>query len=63
MYPNEIFLGMGLYEICILVGIIGCFATLRILGDKKKFSAKLQNTILFCAFAAIVLGYLFAVLA
>lgn len=61
MYPNEVFLGMGFYEIFILIGIVLCFVSFRILADKKNFSARLQNFVLACAFFAIVVGYLASV--
>jgi len=63
MYPYEIFLGMDLYGIALLVGVISSFALVRIIGDKKEFSARLQNLILIDGFLSVVFGYLLSVVA
>ena len=62
MYPNPIFLGMGLYEIMIAVGFTCALANFRFFADRRNFGAKLQNLVIFCAMAALVGGYFFAVL-
>ena len=62
MYPYPILFGMTLYEIFIIIGVIGVMLVFRFLGDRYKFSAKLQNLVLFNTIAAIVGGYLSAVL-
>ncbi len=62
MYPNSLILGLTLYDICIAVGIIACFAAYRICADRFELRAKLQNFTLLCAFISIVAGYGSAVL-
>ena len=62
MYPFEIFLGMDLYSIFLLIGVISAFAVWRICADRRNISAKLQNLVLFTAFFSVVLGYLGSVL-
>ena len=62
MYPYVVFLDMGLYEICILIGVMVAFFLGDRLGIKKGFSVALQKTLIICAVSAIVLGYGSAVL-
>lgn len=62
MYPNEIFLGMTMYEICILIGLIALMVAFRYYADKKGFSARFQNFILALTVFTVVAGYLFAIL-
>ena len=62
MYPNQIFLGLTLYDIFICIGIILCFFTFGRLADKRKIRARLQNFALLCGALAIVLGFGSAVL-
>ena len=62
MYPYPIIFGMTLYEIFIIVGVIGVMIAFRFFGDRYKFSAKLQNLVLFNTLAAIIGGYFSAVL-
>jgi phosphatidylglycerol:prolipoprotein diacylglycerol transferase len=62
MYPHSLFLGLTLYDICIAVGIIACFAAYRICADRFELRAKLQNFTLLTAFIAIIAGYGSAVL-
>lgn len=62
MYPNSLILGLTLYDICIAVGIIACFAAYRICADRFELRAKLQNFTLLTAFLAIIAGYGSAVL-
>ena len=66
MYPYKIFTfpdgtGITLYEIFILIGVIAALVLFRILADRRKMPAKLQNLILIGAVAAFVIGYLSAV--
>lgn len=63
MYPYEIFLGMGLYEIMLAVGFFGALMYFRIFADRAKFGTKMQNLVILCAVCALVSGYGFAVLA
>ncbi len=62
MYPFEIFLGMDLYSILMVAGVVLCMAFIRLQGDWRGFSAKLQNLILLNVVPAVVLGYGSAVL-
>lgn len=62
MYPNEIFLGLTLYDICLCVGIALCFAAFGFLADKIKICAKLQTFAVLCGVFGIGLGYGSAVL-
>ena len=62
MYPNEIILGMGLYEIMIALGFMGALSYFRVFADRRKFGANLQNLVILCALAALIGGYCFAVL-
>ena len=62
MYPYPILFGMTLYEIFIIVGVIGVMIVFRFFGDRYKFSARLQNLVLFNTLAAITGGYFSAVL-
>ena len=62
MYPNQIFLGLTLYDIFICIGIILCFFTFGRLADKRKIRARLQNFALLCGVLAIALGFGSAVL-
>ena len=62
MYPYELFWGIDIYSICLLLGVISSFVIFRIFADRRGFSAKMQNLVLFDAFASVVAGYLGAVL-
>lgn len=67
MYPYKLITfsdgtGITLYEIFILIGAIVALLLIRVLGDKRKMPAKLQNLILIGTVVSIVLGYLSAVL-
>ena len=57
MCPDFKILGMDLYSILITVGVIAAMAILRILSDKRGFSARWQNFALFLTVAAVILGY------
>ncbi len=67
MYPYKIITfpdgtGVTLYELFILIGVIGALVMFRILADRRQMPAKMQNLILLGAVAAFVIGYLSAVL-
>lgn len=62
MYPYEIFAGMDLYSLLIVVGVFLCMVFIRLQADKCYLKAKLQNLVLWNTVAAVVLGYGFAVL-
>ncbi len=57
MYPNDIVFGVGLYEICIIVGLILAMLVFRICADKRGLSAKMQNTVLIGIPVALFVGY------
>ena len=54
--------GIALYDIFILLGVIAALVCFRVLADRRKMPAKLQNMILIAAVAAVILGYLSAIL-
>ena len=56
MYPNQIFLGLTLYDILICVGIVACFAIFGHLADRRRLKGKLQHFSLLCGGVAIALG-------
>ena len=62
MYPYELFWGMDLYSILITVGIIACMVIIRVLSDRRGFTARWQNFLLFTTVIAVILGYGAAVL-
>ncbi len=62
MYPYKIFLGMTLYEICIIVGVFATLLTFRFFADRTKMPAKVQNLVLFTTIVTVISGYIFAVL-
>ncbi len=67
MYPYKLFefpdgSGITLYEIFILIGVIAAIILFRILADRRKMPAKLQNLILIGAVVSFIVGYLSAVL-
>ena len=63
MYPYDVFLGMDLYEIAIVLGFFAALVYFRLWADRRKFSAKLQNLCIIGAMLAIFGGYGAAVLA
>ena len=67
MYPYNLIKfpdgsGIGLYEIFIVDGVIAAIVLFRILADRRKLPAKLQNLILIGAVVSFIVGYLFAVI-
>ena len=62
MCQKNIFLGLDLYSIFMLVGVIACMVCIRLLSDHRKLAAKWQNLVLFNAVLAVILGYGSAVL-
>ncbi len=62
MYPDVVFMGMSLYEIFILAGIVYAFAVFRILSDRDRAKAKYQNFVIICGVFAIISGYICAVM-
>ena len=62
MCPDKMFLGLTLYDICICIGIIGCFFVFCGLADKIKIKRRLQNFILLCGVVGISVGFCSAIL-
>lgn len=62
MYPYELFLGLDLYSLLIVVGVVLCMIFIRLQADWLGLRAKFQNILLINTVAAVVLGYGFAVL-
>ena len=61
MYPHALFLGLDLYSIFIMVGILAAMMMIRILSDHKGLKAKLQNFVLLNTVIAVIGGYAMAV--
>ncbi len=61
MYPKEILPGIDLYVIFICLAAVCGIIMARVLFDKMKYKAKLQNLCIFNAVASIVVGYFSAV--
>lgn len=57
MYPYPLFFGITLYEICIVLAIVFAMVAFRVLADKAKFSARLQNMVLLAIPFALFVGY------
>ncbi len=62
MYSKEIFAGIDLYSLLIVLGVFACMWLIRLQGDWRHMRAKLQNLLIWTTVAAVVLGYGFAVL-
>ncbi len=62
MYPYELFWGLDLYSILIVVGVVLCMIFIRLQADWRGLRASLQNLVLMNTVAAVVLGYGGAVL-
>lgn len=63
MYPYELFLGIDLYSLFIVVGVIGCFVLIRIMQDRMNFEAKFQNFVILTTLVTVLGGYGTAVVA
>ena len=62
MYPNQIFLGLGLYDIMICLGIILCLFSFSYLSDCAKLKLRLQKFSMIVGALAISLGFGSAIL-
>ncbi len=62
MYPNEVIIGLTLYEIFLAAGVLSALIVFRILSDKAGLDTKLFNFCLASGVVAIVGGYGSAVL-
>lgn len=63
MYPYELFLGLDLYSILLVVGFFLALVYFRLEADRQKFGASLQNLCIGCALTALIGGYGCSVLA
>ena len=61
MYPKYILPGIDPYVICLCIAAVSAIVLARILFDKMKYKAKLQNLCIFNAVGAMVVGYFSAV--
>lgn len=57
MCPDFKILGMDLYSILLVVGVIAAMAIMRILADHRGYTAQWQNFVLCLTIAAVILGY------
>jgi len=62
VYPDKLFWNLDLYTIFLGVGFFAAVVLFRILADRAKLPAKVQNLCLGAGVASMVGGYLFAVL-
>ena len=62
MYPYKVFLGMDLYTLLMVVGVVACMIFIRLQGDKRGFRPAFQNLLIIDTVLAIVAGYGSAVL-
>ena len=62
MYPHSLFLGLTLYDIFILVGVVAAFLLADRMTVKRGFSVSLQRIVIICALSAVIVGYGSAVL-
>lgn len=62
MYPQDLFLGISLYEIMIALGIIVALLTARAAMSKASFSKNEIRFFLIAAYASIIIGFLGAIL-
>lgn len=62
MYTKELLPGIDMYLIMLCASGVAAIAVYRVLADKRRLCARLQNLCLFTAVAAIIVGYYSAVL-
>lgn len=62
MLPQELFLGITMYDILFAGGVVAALVCFRLMTDKLGMSAKLFNFVLAAGVAAIVVGLFSAVL-
>lgn len=60
MYPYTLFWDIGLYDICLTIGIIMALVIYDLYMSRRKISSKVQNFYLLAGVSAIVLGILSA---
>lgn len=61
MYPYELFWGLDIYTILMAVGFLAGLILFRVLADRAKIPAKVQNLCIVSALVALVGGYFAAV--
>lgn len=57
MYPYELFWGITLYDIFIILGLCAAVGVFLVYAEKRKFEQKLQVFVLADAAAAVLLGF------
>lgn len=62
MYPKELFLGISLYEIFVMIAMVAALFLADRMATKSGFSVKLQRQLIYGAIGAILVGFLGAVL-
>ena len=62
MYPKQILPGIDMYLIMLCCAAVSAIVVYRLVADRLKMGAKLQNFCLFNAVASIIVGYYSAVL-
>ena len=62
MYPHELFLGLGFYEIFVAIALVLALFLADKLSVRRKYSVKLQRHFILCFILAVGVGYLGAVL-
>lgn len=62
MYPYDILPGIDLYLIFLCLAVISALVIFRVMADKLKIKAKLQNLCIYTGVGAIIVGYLSAVI-
>lgn len=61
VYPYELFWGLDLYTILMAAGFLAGLILFRVLSDREKISAGVQNLCIVAAFVALIGGYFAAV--
>lgn len=62
LYPYELFWGLDIYTLLIAFGFIAALILFRVLTDRARMRAKVQNICIISALMSFVGGYFFAVL-
>ncbi len=62
MYPYELFFGLHLYDIMMVLGFFAALIWVRFFADRRHIEAAIQNLVIISATAALIGGYGSAVL-
>ncbi len=62
MYPNELFLGIDLYQLCLVIGMIAALFLADLMAVKAGFSIPLQKQLIISGVLAILFGIVGAAL-